>query len=112
MFKDDREGDRNVDDDNFIDDTGADPGFYDRYEEPHSPGSAPQVDNLFSYLCFSKIFLKSYPLGLITLSLQKVFKTSSRMLEIEISNECFFNFSSSFHVISSYFVLVIVDNFL
>lgn len=52
MIKDDREGDRNLDDDNFIDDTGADPGFYDRYDEPHSPGSAPQVDDLFSYLFF------------------------------------------------------------
>lgn len=42
--EDDREGDRNLDDDNFIDDTGADPGFYDRYDEPHSPGSAPQAE--------------------------------------------------------------------
>lgn len=44
MRQDDREGLRTIDDDNFIDDTGVDPA--DRYgsdNEPHSPGSAPQV---------------------------------------------------------------------
>lgn len=44
MCQDDREGLRTIDDDNFIDDSGVDPA--DRYRsdnEPHSPGSAPQV---------------------------------------------------------------------
>lgn len=35
-----------MDDDNFIDDTGVDPA--DRYEDPHSPGDAPQVKDLLS----------------------------------------------------------------
>ncbi|KAI5656376.1 hypothetical protein M9H77_25169 [Catharanthus roseus] len=40
--EDDQEGVRNVDDDNFIDDSGVDPA--DRYDEPHSPGDAPQAE--------------------------------------------------------------------
>lgn len=51
MSQDDQEGVRNVDDDNFIDDSGVDPA--DRYDEPHSPGDAPQVNILFaSFLGF------------------------------------------------------------
>ncbi|CAN0908015.1 Protein IWS1 homolog 1 [Linum grandiflorum] len=40
--EDDQEGLRNMDDDNFIDDTGVDPA--DRYDEPHSPGVHPQAE--------------------------------------------------------------------
>ncbi|WCJ20675.1 Transcription elongation factor (TFIIS) family protein [Euphorbia peplus] len=43
--EDDQEGPKNVDDDNFIDDTGLDPA--DRYgsdNEPRSPGDAPQAE--------------------------------------------------------------------
>nr|DAD28218.1 TPA_asm: hypothetical protein HUJ06_029686 [Nelumbo nucifera] len=43
--EDDQEGVRNVDDDNFIDDSGVDPA--DRYggdNEPGSPGDAPQAE--------------------------------------------------------------------
>ncbi|XP_012085950.2 protein IWS1 homolog 1 [Jatropha curcas] len=43
--EDDQEGPRNIDDDNFIDDSGLDPA--DRYgsdNEPRSPGDAPQAE--------------------------------------------------------------------
>lgn len=46
VIKDDNEGARNMDDDNFIDDTGVEPALYG-YDEPRSPGDAPQVDDLF-----------------------------------------------------------------
>lgn len=52
MNKDDHDGVRNVDDDNFIDDTGVEPAYYGSDNEPRSPGDAPQVDDLF--LCFFK----------------------------------------------------------
>ncbi|XP_057448681.1 protein IWS1 homolog 1-like [Lotus japonicus] len=42
--EDDQEGVRNLDDDNFIDDTGVEPGFYGNYNEPSSPGEAPQAE--------------------------------------------------------------------
>jgi transcription factor SPN1 len=45
-IKDDHEGNRNMDDDNFIDDTGVEPAMYG-YDEPRSPGDAPQVGDLF-----------------------------------------------------------------
>lgn len=41
--EDDREGDRNLDDDNFIDDTGVEPAYYGS-DEPRSPGDAPQAE--------------------------------------------------------------------
>ncbi|OIW10694.1 hypothetical protein TanjilG_16066 [Lupinus angustifolius] len=41
--EDDQEGQRNVDDDNFIDDTGLEPAYYGD-EEPRSPGDAPQAE--------------------------------------------------------------------
>ncbi|KAK7252518.1 hypothetical protein RIF29_36513 [Crotalaria pallida] len=41
--EDDQEGQRNVDDDNFIDDTGVEPAYYGD-EEPRSPGDAPQAE--------------------------------------------------------------------
>jgi transcription factor SPN1 len=46
VIKDDHEGNRNMDDDNFIDDTGVEPAMYG-YDEPRSPGDAPQVGDLF-----------------------------------------------------------------
>lgn len=49
MNKDDHDGVRNVDDDNFIDDTGVEPAYYGSDNEPRSPGDAPQVDDLFPY---------------------------------------------------------------
>ncbi|XP_027360880.1 protein IWS1 homolog 1-like isoform X2 [Abrus precatorius] len=42
--EDDHEGVRNVDDDNFIDDSGVEPGFYPSDNEPRSPGDAPQAE--------------------------------------------------------------------
>ncbi|CAL5429462.1 unnamed protein product [Camellia sinensis] len=43
--EDDQEGARNVDDDNFIDDTGVDPAeLYGFDNEPRSPGDAPQAE--------------------------------------------------------------------
>ncbi|WJX56289.1 Transcription factor iws1 [Trifolium repens] len=41
--EDDHEGNRNMDDDNFIDDTGVEPAMYG-YDEPRSPGDAPQAE--------------------------------------------------------------------
>ncbi|GAU25772.1 hypothetical protein TSUD_222290 [Trifolium subterraneum] len=41
--EDDHEGNRNMDDDNFIDDTGVEPALYG-YDEPRSPGDAPQAE--------------------------------------------------------------------
>ncbi|CAL0331605.1 unnamed protein product [Lupinus luteus] len=41
--EDDHEGQRNLDDDNFIDDTGVEPAYYGD-EEPRSPGDAPQAE--------------------------------------------------------------------
>lgn len=41
--EDDNEGARNMDDDNFIDDTGVEPALYG-YDEPRSPGDAPQAE--------------------------------------------------------------------
>ncbi|CAL0311787.1 unnamed protein product [Lupinus luteus] len=41
--EDDQEGQRNVDDDNFIDDTGVEPAYYGD-EEPCSPAHAPQAE--------------------------------------------------------------------
>lgn len=57
MEQDDQEGARNVDDDNFIDDTGVDPA--DRYgsDRERSPGDAPQVSFL-SFMCMSIILLQ------------------------------------------------------
>lgn len=64
MEQDDQEGVRNLDDDNFIDDTGIDPA--DRYGDdygPRSPGDAPQVRiSDFSFQCtlnilFSLVFI-------------------------------------------------------
>ncbi|CAJ1937006.1 unnamed protein product [Sphenostylis stenocarpa] len=41
--EDDHEGVRNMDDDNFIDDTGVEPAYYGS-DEPRSPGDAPQAE--------------------------------------------------------------------
>ncbi|RZC27920.1 protein IWS1 homolog 1-like [Glycine soja] len=41
--EDDQEGVRNVDDDNFIDDTGVEPAYYGS-DEPRSPVDAPQAE--------------------------------------------------------------------
>lgn len=46
-----------MDDDNFIDDTGVEPALYG-YDEPRSPGDAPQVDTLFPYFCCEDFLLK------------------------------------------------------
>ncbi|XP_020959228.1 protein IWS1 homolog 1 [Arachis ipaensis] len=42
--EDDHDGVRNVDDDNFIDDTGVEAGGYYGSDEPRSPGDAPQAE--------------------------------------------------------------------
>ncbi|KAL2348883.1 hypothetical protein Fmac_002883 [Flemingia macrophylla] len=42
--EDDQEGVRNLDDDNFIDDTGVEHGYYASDNEPRSPGDAPQAE--------------------------------------------------------------------
>ncbi|KAK7366996.1 hypothetical protein VNO80_09001 [Phaseolus coccineus] len=41
--EDDHEGVRDLDDDNFIDDTGVEPAYYGS-DEPRSPGDAPQAE--------------------------------------------------------------------
>lgn len=42
--EDDRDGVRNVDDDNFIDDSGVEHAYYASDNEPRSPGDAPQAE--------------------------------------------------------------------
>lgn len=48
-LQDDHEGERTLDDDNFIDDTGVDPS--DRYgsDREHSPSRAPEVGIVSSF---------------------------------------------------------------
>lgn len=47
MEQDDQDGVRNVDDDNFIDDTGVDPAERYGSDNERSPGHAPQVWTTF-----------------------------------------------------------------